>query len=81
MTMLPSTTEVYLYIQPIDFSKGIHTLAILVESELVMNPFSGRLFLFTNRRAWVGPFTATALLAAIGDISRRLKMDEKWPHG
>ena len=48
--ILPSATEIYLHTQPIDFRKGIRTLAILVESELEMNPFSGQLFLFTNRR-------------------------------
>lgn len=42
--------EVFLCTHPIDFRKGIVGLAALVEGELGSNPFSGQLFVFTNRR-------------------------------
>ena len=43
--------QVYLCREPIDFRKGINTLAVLVEEVLRLNPFSEHLFVFTNRRA------------------------------
>ncbi|MBF0117053.1 MAG: IS66 family insertion sequence element accessory protein TnpB [Magnetococcales bacterium] len=42
-------SEVYLCVQPVDFRKGMMSLAALVESELGMNPLEARLFVFTNR--------------------------------
>ncbi|MBF0429276.1 MAG: IS66 family insertion sequence element accessory protein TnpB [Magnetococcales bacterium] len=42
-------SEVYLCLQPIDFRKGMMSLAALVEGELGLNPFDARLFVFTNR--------------------------------
>ena len=42
--------EVYLCRQPVDFRKGINGLAILVEQQLRLSPFSQHLFAFTNRR-------------------------------
>ncbi len=42
--------EVYLCREPVDFRKGINTLAVLVEESLSLNPFSEHLFVFTNRR-------------------------------
>jgi len=42
--------EVMLCLEPVDFRKGIASLAALVEGELEMDPFSVRLFVFTNRR-------------------------------
>lgn len=42
-------TEVYLCVQPVDFRKGMMSLAALVEGSLGMNPFDARLFVFTNR--------------------------------
>jgi transposase len=42
-------TEVYVCLEPVDFRKGINGLSVLVESELSMNPFSTRLFVFINR--------------------------------
>ena len=41
--------EVYLCLQPVDFRKGINGLAILVEEQLELSPFSEHLFVFTNR--------------------------------
>jgi transposase len=42
--------EVYVCLQPVDFRKGIRGLSILVEAELELDPFSERLFVFTNRK-------------------------------
>ena len=42
-------SEIYLCVQPVDFRKGMMSLASLVEGELGMNPFDARLFIFTNR--------------------------------
>lgn len=42
--------EVWLCTAPIDFRKGMYGLASLVEAQLGTSPFSGRLFIFTNRR-------------------------------
>ncbi len=42
--------EVFLCKAPVDFRKGIQGLAVLVEAGLALDPFSERLFIFTNRR-------------------------------
>lgn len=42
--------EVYLCLEPVDFRKGIIGLAAMVETALKHNPFTGGLFVFTNRR-------------------------------
>ena len=41
---------VYLCREPVDFRKGIHGLAVLVEESLRLDPFSEQLFVFCNRR-------------------------------
>lgn len=41
---------VYLCGEPVDFRKGINGLAILVEAQLALSPFSEHLYIFTNRR-------------------------------
>lgn len=43
-------TDIYLYREPVDFRKQSNGLAALVEGELGHNPFSGRLYVFTNRQ-------------------------------
>jgi transposase len=43
-------TPVYLCREPVDFRKGLHALAVLVESELKLDPFASGLFVFRNRR-------------------------------
>lgn len=50
--MRPDTAlpEVYLCREPVDFRKGIRGLAVLVEAQLAVDPFSARLFVFGNRR-------------------------------
>ena len=47
---LPSNTRVYLAIGYTDMRKSINGLSILVESQLELNPFSGHLFVFCNRK-------------------------------
>ena len=42
--------EVYLCLDPVDFRKQINGLAALVQDVLALDPFSERLFVFTNRR-------------------------------
>lgn len=40
---------VYLCREPVDFRKGIHSLALLVEQVLLLNTFSEQLYVFCNR--------------------------------
>ncbi|MCF6262642.1 MAG: IS66 family insertion sequence element accessory protein TnpB [Xanthomonadales bacterium] len=42
--------EVYLCRDIVDFRKGINGLAVLVEAELELDPFSEHLFVFCNRK-------------------------------
>jgi transposase len=42
--------EVFLCVEPVDFRKQINGLAALVQDELALNPFSAKLFVFTNKR-------------------------------
>lgn len=44
-------TSIWLYPTPIDFRKQIDGLTILIAEHLQLNPTSGQLFLFRNRRA------------------------------
>jgi len=49
--MLPVTnSQVYLAIGSTDMRKAINGLSIMVEQYMAMNPFSGDLFVFCNRR-------------------------------
>ena len=43
-------TEVFLYLQPIDFRKSHNGLSAIVKAELGHDPFSGSLYAFTNKR-------------------------------
>ena len=47
----PDLPMVYLCREAVDFRKGLHALAVLVESQLKLDPFSAQLFAFRNRRA------------------------------
>ena len=51
-TLRPELTlpTVYLYRDPIDFRKSHRGLSALVELELGHNPFSGELYVFTNKQ-------------------------------
>jgi transposase len=43
-------TRILLAIKPVDFRKGIDGLAAICRSELKQDPFSGSMFVFSNRR-------------------------------
>lgn len=45
-----SMPEIYLYREPIDFRKQANGLAVLIEQELGHSPFTGALYVFTNRQ-------------------------------
>lgn len=42
--------QVWLYLKPVDFRKSFSGLSAIVECELGHNPFTGTLYVFTNRR-------------------------------
>ena len=42
--------RVLVYSKPIDLSKAVDGLSVMVEEALEENPFSGTLFVFTNRQ-------------------------------
>lgn len=43
--------SVFVCAQPVDFRKGMASLAVLVEAQLGLNPFADSLYLFRNRSA------------------------------
>ena len=49
MLQINSTTRIALAINPVDFRKGIDTLAAYCLKQIGIDPFSGRLFAFRNR--------------------------------
>ena len=49
--MLPFNAKIWFYRQPIDFRKQIDGLIMLVADTLKMNPTSGQLFIFRNKKA------------------------------
>jgi transposase len=49
MLSLTPTMPLLLAIQPIDFRKGIDALAALCQQQLQQDPFSGTVFVFTNK--------------------------------
>ncbi len=50
MIQLPPQLQIMLAYDPVDFRKGIDTLAALCRHRLNCDPFSGTVFLFRNRR-------------------------------
>jgi transposase len=50
MLVAPANTKVYLAAGVTDMRKAINGLSILVEGQLELDPFSGHLFVFCNRR-------------------------------
>jgi len=42
-------TQIYLHRDPVDFRKSYRGLSLIVEQELGHNPFSGALYVFSNR--------------------------------
>lgn len=53
MLTLPPSVKIYVAVQPVDARKSFDGLAALVESEFGLEPLSGHLFVFLNRRAHV----------------------------
>ena len=49
--MLPFSSRVWFYRQPIDFRKQIDGLVVLVADTLEKDPTSGQLFIFRNKKA------------------------------
>ena len=45
-----NNSQIYISISSVDMRKAIDGLASLVEGHLKYNPFSGQLFVFTNRK-------------------------------
>ena len=53
MLTLPPSVRIYVAAQPVDARKSFDGLAALVESEFGLEPLSGHLFVFLNRRGHV----------------------------
>ena len=49
MLQINATTRIALVISPVDFRKGIDTLAAYCLKQVGADPFAGRLFAFRNR--------------------------------
>ena len=58
MLTLPSSVKIYVAAMPIDARKSFDGLAALVQSEFGLEPLSGHLFAFINRRGHIGKFFA-----------------------
>ncbi|MGH9845586.1 MAG: IS66 family insertion sequence element accessory protein TnpB [Blastocatellia bacterium] len=61
MIQLVPQLKILLACQPVDFRKGIDSLAALCKARLDENPFSGALFVFRNR-------SGTALKLLVYDL-------------
>ena len=48
--IFPSNCQVYISIASVDMRKAIDGLSSLVENHLLHNPFSGQLFVFSNKK-------------------------------
>lgn len=53
MLTLPPSVKIYVATQPVDARKSFDGLAALVEAEFGLEPMSGHLFVFLNRRGHV----------------------------
>lgn len=53
MLTLPPSVKIYVSAQPVDARKSFDGLAALVEAEFGLEPLSGHLFVFFNRRGHV----------------------------
>jgi transposase len=51
MLTLPPAVRIYVATEPVDMRKSFHGLAAAVRGQLDLDPSSGHLFVFTNRRA------------------------------
>ncbi|TAH39430.1 MAG: transposase [Planctomycetota bacterium] len=50
MLSLPATARVFVAVEPLDMRKSFDTLAAATESILRQDPYSGHVFVFSNRR-------------------------------
>lgn len=50
MLSLPSTTRIFLAVEPADMRKGFDGLSQLVRDRIAQDPLSGHLYVFRNRR-------------------------------
>jgi transposase len=53
MLTLPSSVKIYVAVAPVDARKSFDGLAALVQSEFGLEPLSGHLFAFLNRRGHI----------------------------
>ncbi len=51
MLTLPSSVKIFIYSQPADMRCGFNKLSMLTENIMLMDPFSGHLFVFFNKPA------------------------------
>src|SRR5258708_10439386 len=51
MLSLPTSVRIWVATQPTDLRKSFDTLAELVRQQFQLDPLSGQLFVFTNKRA------------------------------
>lgn len=49
--LLPFNAEIFFYPKPIDFRKQMDSLIIMVNDVLSMNPTSGQIFIFRNKKS------------------------------
>jgi transposase len=50
MLMFPPNLRIYVAVEPVDMRKSHHGLAAVMEQRLALDPLSGHLVFFTNRR-------------------------------
>jgi len=50
MRMFVEPDDIYLHTDVVDFRKSINGLLAIIESELILNAFSGTLFIFCNKK-------------------------------
>ncbi len=53
MLTLPPSVKIYVAAQPVDARKSFDGLAAVVESEFGLEPLSGHVFVFVNRRGHI----------------------------
>jgi transposase len=51
LTTLPPSVKIYVALEATDLRRSVDGLSVLVRETLRLEPFSGHLFLFRNRRA------------------------------
>jgi transposase len=51
LTTLPPSVKIYVALEATDLRRSVDGLSVLVRETLRLDPFSGHLFLFRNRRA------------------------------